>query len=230
MTSPPPGGNRRTSDRMREAFDAVRANCEGKSRDEIERLLRDELAARGIEIPDSLIRPAADVLGSPRWLRGQIRMLRFGLRMLAVIDSESRAISDIFTGADPGVGAIKDPADPTSAWVDVVLDDDGKSALRMRRERLRLVAGARDQVAVRLERNETAVSGSLVDAYVDGDRVGTLTHGDGLRYLPAISAGRQRGERGLLTLGICTVEQDSRPRLRIAPTGTALLDGACQPA
>jgi hypothetical protein len=56
---------------------------------------------------------------------------------------------------------------------------------------------------------------------VDEFRVGTLTRRDGARYLPAISAARERGERGLLTLGLSTVEHDGQPRLRIARTETA---------
>ena len=130
--------------------------------------------------------------------------------------AESDHLSDILTGADPGAGPIKDPADPTSAWVEVILDDDGKGVLLTRRERLGLMADVRDQVAVRLERNESTTPGSSVGAYLDDHRVGTLSHKDGLRYLPAISAARDRGERELLTLGIATVDDRAQPRLRIA--------------
>jgi len=216
MTFPPPRRDRRTA--VQDAFAAVRANCAGKSRKEVEQLLRDELTGRGAEFPESLIRASADVLARPRGLPGQLRMLRFGLRALTATASEANAISRILSGADPGIGAIKDPADPASSWADVILDGEGKSALRTRRERLGLLTGVRDQVTVRLERIDTGSSGSSVAAYVDEHRVGTLAHTDGLRYLPAISAGRERGERGLLTLGLSTVEHDGRLRLRIAPT------------
>jgi hypothetical protein len=220
MTSPPPRRNRRAD--MKDAIDAVRANCAGCSRDEVEQLLRTELAARGLDSPEPLIGAAADVLAhprSPRALTGYARMMRFGLRTLAEMVSSSDALSDFLT--DHGVGAIKDPADQTSAWVDVLLDDDGKGVLRLRRERLSLPAGARDQVAVRLQRVETGTTGGVVAAYVDELRVGTLTRKDSVRYLPAVAAGRERGERGLLTLGLSTVERDAQPRLRIAPAEQA---------
>ena len=213
MTGPPPRGHRRTA--VSDAFDAVRANSAGKSRAEVEQLLREELAERGVEFPESLIGAAADILAHPRGLRSQVAALRFVLRALAAWHSASSRLTESF--ADTGFGAIKDPADRTSAWVDVLLDDDGKSVLRSRRARLGLRADARDQVAVRLQPVETAASGGVVAASVDELRVGTLTHKDGLRYLPAIAAGRERGERGLLTLGLCTMDHDAQPRLRIAP-------------
>lgn len=216
MTSQPPGGRRRAHGSVGDALDAVRANSAGKSRGEIEQLLRDELAARGIELPEPLICSAADVLARPRGLLGHLRMLRFGVRALAAMASAASAISDVLEGADPGVGAVSDPAERPSAWVDVILDDDGRSALRSRRARLGLLAGARDQMAVRLEQHESPRSDIVVYAYVDADRVGTLVREDGVRYVPAISAARARGGRGLLTLGISTVEQDAQPRLRIA--------------
>lgn len=219
MTGPPPRRDRRTD--LKDAIDAVRANSAGKSRDEVEQLLRDELAERGIDFPEPLIGAAADVLAHPRGPRGllsQARMLRFGMRTLAEMAAASTALSDVL--AERGVRATKDPADRMSAWVDVLLDEDGQGVLRSRRERLSLPADARDQVAVRLQRVETAPSGTVVAAYVDELRVGTLTRKDGLRYLPAIAAGRERGERGLLTLGLSTVAHDAQPRLRIAPTET----------
>jgi hypothetical protein len=86
-----------------------------------------------------------------------------------------------------------------------------------RRERLSLPAGAGGRVAVRLQRVESPTTGSVVAAHVDELRVGTLTRRDGSRYLLAIAAGRDRGERGLLALGCRTVEHDAVPRLRIAP-------------
>ena len=214
MTGPPPQGHRRTA--VSDAFDAVRANSAGKSRAEVEQLLRDELAERGVELPDPLIQAAAEVLAHPRGLRGQMAAVRFFLRSLAELDAASRKLSDSF--AATGVGAIKDPADRTAVWVDVILDDDGKTVLRARRARLSLPADARDQVAVRLQPVETATSGSVVVVAVDELRVGTLTDKDGLRYLPAIAAGRERGERTLLTLGLSTVERDGQLRLRITPT------------
>jgi hypothetical protein len=217
MTDPPPWRGRRTP--FNDAFDAVQANCAGKSRDEIEQLLRDELTARGVDFPESLIRRAADVLAHPHGLPGKVAGLRFFLRFLAEVSAASDALSDFLT--NQGVGAIKDPADRTSAWVDVLLDDDGNGVLLSRRARLGLPAGARDQVAVRLQRVEPAAARGVIAAYVDEFRVGTLTRRDGARYLPAISAARERGERGLLTLGLSTVEHDGQPRLRIARTETA---------
>jgi hypothetical protein len=217
MTGPPPWGHHRTA--VSGVFDAVLAKSTGKSRDEVEQLLRDELAERDVEFPDSLIRAAADVLAHPRGLRGQVAAVRYMLRWLAELHSASSKLTDSF--ADAGVGAIKDPADRTSAWVDVLLDDDGKGVLRARRARLALPAGTRDQVAVRLQTVENATSGGVVAASVDELRVGALTHKDGLRYLPAIAAGRQRGERGLLTLGLSTMTPDAEPRLRIAPAEPA---------
>jgi hypothetical protein len=213
VTGPPPGRDRRTG--IKDAIDAVRAKSAGKSRDEIEQLLRAELVERGVDFPESLIRAAADVLAHPRGLRGQVAALRYAVRSLAALHSASSTLTDGFAAA--GVGAIKDPADRTAAWVDVVLDDNGRDALRSRRARLSLPANARDQVAVRLQRVEAATSDSVVAASVDELRVGTLTHADGVRYLPAIAAGRERGERGLLTLGLSTMGHDAQPRLRIAP-------------
>lgn len=70
MTDPLPERDRRTD--IWDAINAVRANCAGKSRDEVEQLLRDELSQRGIDYPESLIRPAADVLSHPRGLLGQV--------------------------------------------------------------------------------------------------------------------------------------------------------------
>jgi hypothetical protein len=219
MTGPHPGRDRRSA--VKDAFDAVQADCAGKSRDEIEHLLSDELTARGVDLPESLIRAAADVLARPRGLRGRVNVLRYLLRTLAEVAAASNALSEMLTGAHPGAGAIKDPADRTSAWVDVILDENGTSTLRSRRERLGLAAGVRDQVTVRLERAGTATSGALVAAYVDEHRVGTLTRRDGSRYLPALSAAQERGERGLLTLGLSSVEPDAQPRLRIALALTA---------
>jgi hypothetical protein len=146
--------------------------------------------------------------------------LRIFLQLLRSIASASDELSDILTGTDPGAGVVKDPDDPTSAWVDVILDIDGKRALLSRRERLGLMADARDQVAVRLERIESTTPGSSVDAYVDDRRVGTLSHRDCLRYLPAISAARDRGERGLVTLWIATGDDAAQPRLRVAQIET----------
>src|SRR5215467_10776492 len=153
MSGPPPRGDHDTSGAIKDALDAVAANCYGKSRDEIEELLRDELAARRIEIPETLIRSAADVLARPRGVSGPMRMMRLALRTLTSMASAAAAMSDMLSGADPGLGAIKDPADRTSAWVDVVLDDEGRATLRSRRARLGLQASVGDQVAVRLERS-----------------------------------------------------------------------------
>jgi hypothetical protein len=219
MTDPPPRRDRRNL--IDEAFDAVRANSAGKSRAEVEQLLRDELSARGIDFPDYLIRRAADVLAHPGGVLGKVRMLRFGIAALAELAAKANALSDLLTGADPGVGAVEDPADRASAWVEVILNADGKGVLRSRRARLGLLAHERDQVAVRLQRSETATAGTVVAAYVDDFWVGTLGHRHGLRYLPAISAARERGERGLLALGVSTVEPDAEPSLRIALTETA---------
>jgi hypothetical protein len=213
MTDPPPWRERRSP--VKDAFDAVRANCAGKSRDEVEQMLRNELAERGVDVPERLISAAAGVLAHPRGLLGQVRVLRFGVTAVAEWVAASDALSDFLS--NHGVGAIKDPADPTSTWVDVILDEDGKGVLRSRRERLSLPAGARDQVAVRLQRVETATSGTVVAAYVDEFRVGALPRRDGRRYLAAIAAGAERGERRLLTLGLSTAAQDGQPRLRIAP-------------
>jgi hypothetical protein len=214
MSGPRPGRDRRSA--VKDAFDAVQANCAGKSRDEVEQLLRDELTARGVDFPESLIRAAADALARPVGLHGQVAVLRYFLRALAETASASNALSEMLTGAHPGAGAIKDPADRTSAWAEVILDENGTTTLRSRRERLGLPSGVRDQVAVRLERAGTATSDELVGAYVDEYQVGTLTRRDGLRYLPAISAALQRGERGLLVLGLSSVEPDASLRLRIA--------------
>lgn len=221
----PPRGERRTYDSIRDLLAAVQARCAGKSLDETEQILREEMHARGVDIPEpvvrrtaSMIRAAAAVEAHPRGLIGQLRGLRFLLAIIAAAAADSDDVNDILSGSKPGAGPIKDPSDPTSAWVDVILDDNGKRALFTRRARLGLMAGVRDQVAVRLERRED--SRSSIDAYIDDDRVGTLRHRDGSRYLPAIYAARQRGERGLLTLGIATAKDDAEPRLRIAQTET----------
>jgi hypothetical protein len=220
MTGPPPRRDRRPIAYL-DALEAVAAKSAGKSRDEVEQLLRDELTERGLESPESLIRSAADALTRPRGLFGHARTVRFGLRSAPWMASGAGWIPDILAAEEAGAGPIKDPADRTSGWVDVLLDDGGKRVLLSRRERLSLSADARDQVAVRLQTVETATSGGVVAASVDELRVGVLTHKDGLRYLPAIAAGRERGERGLLTLGLSTVEREAQPRLRIAPAEPA---------
>lgn len=213
MTGPPPGRSRRTD--LTDAIDAVRAKCAGKSRSEVEQLLRDELTECGVEFPETLIHGAADVLAQPRGLRGQAAALRYFLLSLAEVHAASGTLTDSFAAA--GVGAIKDLADRTAAWVDVILDEDGKGVLRSRRERLSMPTDGRDQVAVRLRRVEAATSDSVVAAYVDELRVGTLMREDGVQYRSAIAAARERGERGLLTLGLATIADDAQPRLRIAP-------------
>jgi hypothetical protein len=220
LTDPPPRRDRRPIAYI-DALEAVSAKSAGKSRAEVEQLLRDELTERGLESPESLIRSAADVLTRPRGLFGHARTVRFGLRPAPGMASGAGWIADILAAGEAGAGPIKDPADRTSGWVDVLLDDGGKTVLRSRRERLSLPADARDQVAVRLQRVETATSASVVAAYVDEFRVGTLTRKDGVPYLPAIAAGRERGERGLLTLGLSTMTSDAEPRLRIAPAAPA---------
>ena len=72
---------------------AVQARCAGKSLDEVERILREEMGARGVEIPERAIRRTAsmirafadveaDVEAQPRGLIGQLRGLRLLLRSL----------------------------------------------------------------------------------------------------------------------------------------------------
>lgn len=160
MADPPHDSSRRRSDPVDEAFEAVRAQAAGKNRDEIRQLLKDELTARGVDLPEGLIWSAADVLAHPHGLSSKVRMLRFGWRMLASIASESDALSDLFEGRNAGQGAISDPAARMSGWVEVILDDHGKAVLRSRRKRLGLTEAARDQVAVRLE--HSGILGDLI--------------------------------------------------------------------
>jgi hypothetical protein len=54
MTGPPPGRDRCTG--IKDAIDAVRAKSAGKSRDEIEQLLRDELVDRA----SSFLNPSSE--------------------------------------------------------------------------------------------------------------------------------------------------------------------------
>lgn len=163
MTDPPPGRGWGGGGPVADAFEAVRAQADGKSREEITQLLTSELTARGVELPETLIGSMADVLAHPHRLSARLRALRGEWRVLAEIVSHARSVSDIFEGKDTGTGAISDSGGRPPGWVEVILDDHGKAVLRSRRTRLGLPAGTRDQVAVRLERT----GHGPVDAYVD---------------------------------------------------------------
>jgi uncharacterized membrane protein YccC len=80
---------------MKDLMEAVQARCAGKSLDEVEQTLREEMVARGVEIPERAIRRTAsmirafadveaDVEAQPRGLIGQVRGLRLLLRTIAV--------------------------------------------------------------------------------------------------------------------------------------------------
>jgi hypothetical protein len=99
-TSEPPRGQHGTYESMKDLMEAVQPRCADKSLDEIEQILREEMSARGVEIPEraiprtvSMIRGfadvEADVEAQPRGLIGQLRGLQLLLRAIAAAASDS---------------------------------------------------------------------------------------------------------------------------------------------
>jgi hypothetical protein len=99
-TSEPPRGEHGTYDSMKDLMAAVHVRSAGKSLDEIEQILREEMSARGVLVPEraiprtvSMIRGfadvEADVVAQPRGLIGQLRGLRLLLRVIGAAASDS---------------------------------------------------------------------------------------------------------------------------------------------
>jgi hypothetical protein len=81
---------------MKDLLAAVQAKCEGKSRAEIEQILREELAVRGFDMPERMIGPTVSMIQSfaeaeayPPGLIGQLRGLQWFLRTIKAAASGS---------------------------------------------------------------------------------------------------------------------------------------------
>jgi hypothetical protein len=81
---------------MKDLLAAVQAKCEGKSRAEIEQILREELDVRGLEMPEPgigptvfMIQAGAETQTYPHGFVGQLRVLRWLLRTIKAAASGS---------------------------------------------------------------------------------------------------------------------------------------------
>jgi hypothetical protein len=81
---------------MKDLLSAVHAKCEGKSRAEIEQILREALAVRGISMPERMIEPTVSMIQAgaeaqtyPPGLVGQLRGMRLFLRTIKASASGS---------------------------------------------------------------------------------------------------------------------------------------------